>query len=104
MPELEPYTPNTSGWTATVVNSAIMQKIRNLPVGYTYTLDEDEQVTPDLLAQLVLGNANYSWIIMLYNNFLDIRELSYNQGTREIKIPDKINLINLISEMADQGD
>lgn len=104
MPELEQYTPTSTIWTATVVNSVIMDKIRRLPVGYTYTLDEEETITPDLLAYQILGKANYAWIIMIYNNFLDIRELSYSYGTRTIKIPDKLSLINLISSIADEGE
>ena len=102
MPELEPYTPTTSGWTATVVNSVMIDKIKKLPVGYNYTLAMDETVTPDVIAQITLGDANYAWIIMTYNNFLDIRELSYEYGTREIRVPNRLDLMNLISDIANQ--
>ena len=49
MPELETFSPNTTGWVATTVNSIMIQKIRELPVGYTYALVEGESVTPDLI-------------------------------------------------------
>lgn len=104
MPELEPYTPTPTGWTATIVNSVMIQKIRDLPIGYTYVLNEGETITPDLLAQIILDNPNYAWIIMLYNNFLDIRELSYDYGTRKIKVPSKLELANLVSEISNKGD
>ena len=52
------------------------------------------------LAQIILDNPNYAWIIMLYNNFLDIRELSYDYGTRKIKVPSKLELANLVSEIS----
>ena len=83
MIQLEPFTPTPSGWTATVVNSVMMQRIRELPVGFTYTLDEGETITPDLVAQITLDNPNYAWIIMVYNNFLDIRELSNVTNTED---------------------
>lgn len=73
---LQPYTPTPTGWTATIVNSVMLQKIRQLPVGYTYTLDEDETITPDLVSQLFYDSPHYAWVVMVYNNFLDIRELS----------------------------
>lgn len=98
MPELEPYTPCSKGWTATIVNSVIIRKIRELPVGYTYQLQEGDEVEPNFIAYLTLGNANYGWIVMIYNSFLDIRELSYSFGTKEIKVPDRIALMQLLSE------
>lgn len=103
MPELETFSPNTTGWVATTVNSIMIQKIRELPVGYTYTLVEGESVTPDLIAALILNNQNYAWIIMAYNNFLDIREMSYDYGARKIYVPDKVSLTNLVATVINSG-
>lgn len=101
--KLRPYTPTTTGWTATVVNSMLFEKIRSLPLGQTYTLGEGESVYPDVVAYRCLGESNYAWIIMCYNNFLDIRELSYQYGTTIIKVPDKQALMNLLIEVTTQS-
>lgn len=97
--KLRPYTPTTTGWTATVVNSALFDRIRKLPLGQTYTLSEGETVYPDVVAYKCLDDSNYAWIIMCYNSFLDIRELSYDYGTRIINVPDKQALLNLVTEL-----
>ena len=104
MATLKPYTPTTTGWTATVVNSVLFEKIRSLPVGATYTLVDGESITPDLVAHLSeLEDVNYAWIIMAYNGFLDIRELSTLNGVRDILIPDKTALIELITSLTQGG-
>lgn len=96
---LKPYSPDTSGWTATIVNSVIFQRIRELPVGQFLTLNEDDAIAPEILSYQAFNSYDYAWVIMVYNNFIDIRELAYINGTRTIKIPERSALMNLITEL-----
>ena len=99
---LKPYTPTPSGWTATVVNSIVFQKINELPLGHVYDIYEESFTTPELVAYEVLKNLDYSWIIMAYNNFLDIREIYYDNGVTKVKVPTSSSLLKLFTYMQEK--
>ena len=99
---LKPYTPTSKGWTATVVNSIVFQKLKELPLGHVYDIFEDSFTTPELVSYEVLKNLDYAWIIMAYNNFLDIREIYYDNDITKVKVPKSSALLSLFTKMQEK--
>lgn len=68
------------------------------PKERTVTITPETQNRPDIIANKYLGNSEYEWIILQYNNIIDINE-EFDIGA-VIKIPDSLYVQTMVLNKA----
>lgn len=64
-----------------ILNSYFIAKLKKLPSGGEKVI-QAEEFRPDLLSYSIYGDYQYWWILMLYNDILDIEDVSIGLTVR----------------------
>lgn len=95
----------TQGGTSDVFNNRVgWWERRNLPKHETdifFDIDRSTEFRPDLIAHRVYRNSKYAWVVLQFNNIVDIREELIEGKT--ITLPSSERLQSVVLSQSNGG-